>query len=119
MKKLVSVLSVMVCFLLLASALAACSAKPSSSALPESQGLVGSYSEDRDVTAEDKQIFEEAVKSDSTRSYELLKVATQVVAGTNYRFTVTVDDNGEKFDAHIFIFKPLDGTAKFVSEEKI
>lgn len=116
MKKSVSIL---ICFLVLFFVFAGCSSNQSNSAIPQSQGLVGAFSKDRDVTEQDKQLFNQAIPTEGGKTYTLLKVSTQVVAGTNYRFTVTVDAVGSNYDAHIFIFKPLNGAPEFVSEEKI
>lgn len=114
------VLSVMVCCVVLLGAFVGCSSKKDPSSSTPASNIVGGYSEDRELTVEDRELFDTAMGATSSgRTYETLKVATQVVAGTNYRFTVIVDDNGTKYDAHIFIFKPLDGDPEFVSEEKI
>ncbi len=93
--------------------------EPESSKEP-TPSAVGSYTEDRDITAEERDMFDKVIAGlDTTKTYEPLQVATQVVAGTNYRFKVAVDDNGTKYDAHIVIYQPLEGDPEFVSEEKI
>jgi PBP1b-binding outer membrane lipoprotein LpoB len=81
---------------------------------------VGAYTDERPVTAEDLEVFETAMKDvTNVENYKPTKVATQVVAGTNYRFTVTVTEGDAKREAHVFIFKPLDGDPTFVSEEDV
>ena len=55
-------------------------------------------------------------------AYEPTKVATQVVAGMNYRFTATatpVIPNPEPYTVHITVFKPLAGPAELGGIEKI
>lgn len=108
-------ISVIVCFVMLLGVFVGCS----SNKAPSSQ-ITGAYTEDRDLTAEDRALFDKVISAmETTKTYDPLKVATQVVSGTNYRFKVAVDDNGEKYEAHIVIYQPLDGEPEFVSEEKI
>lgn len=67
----------------------------------------GAYSEQRAITANDTEIFKTAL-GDKASNYELLKVATQVVAGTNYKFYAkdnTVQDNTF---VYIVVFVSLD-----------
>ena len=85
--------------------------------------LVGGYSQDREITPEDKEIFNEVMDGMTGVSYELISVATQVVAGMNYRFRVTgtpVAPEAEPFAAYIYIFKPLgDGTPELTQLERL
>ncbi len=110
--------------------LAACgaaSSTPASSAAPAASGagsssvrLAGGYTEQRPLTEEDTALFESVMAGASAdRSYEPVSVATQVVAGKNYRFAVKVTENGETKEVFITIFQPLPGKgeAEFVSEE--
>lgn len=72
--------------------------------------IPGGYTEDRAVTAEDLAIFEEALAGLLGVDYEPTLVATQIVAGTNYRFTATatvVYPDAEPYTVHIFIYQPL------------
>jgi len=74
--------------------------------------LAGGYSADRSVTDEDLKVFNEAMNGLVGVSYKPTLVATQVVAGTNYRFTTTatpVVPNPVPFKAYVYIFKPLQG----------
>ena len=82
-----------------------------SSAAPEL--ITGGYGEDRELDGEDKSIFDEATKDLTGVKYEPKLVATQIVAGTNYRFTVTTAEtpDGEPHQTFIYIFKPLGGGA--------
>ncbi len=105
---------------------AAATTSPSSTKAETTSGssagtdAVGAFTEDREATAEDKAIFDEAM-GDKASNYEVLKVATQVVAGTNYRFLVRVVNGDIASNAHVFIFKSLnaDEKAKFVKEEPV
>ncbi len=48
--------------------------------------LAGGWSEFRALTAEDKDVFERAIKGLMGVTYEPLLVATQVVAGENFKY---------------------------------
>ena len=80
--------------------------------------LVGAYSADRELTEEDRAVFEEAMKDVKGTAYEPALVATQVVAGLNYRFTVTAapdEPNAAPYTAYVYVFKPLgDGAPELV-----
>ena len=70
---------------------------------------VGGYTRQRSLTADERQLFEQVVDIDGT-TYKPRSVATQVVAGTNYRFVCKArDDGGKRYDAVIVIYKPLPG----------
>lgn len=74
--------------------------------------IVGGYSKQRPPTKEEKALFEEAVKGLEGVEYKPLSVATQVVAGTNYRFLCRGRETarkGKRFDAVIVVYKPLPG----------
>ncbi|MCL2493218.1 MAG: hypothetical protein FWF33_04135 [Clostridiales bacterium] len=75
--------------------------------------IVGGYSADRDVTPDDLGIFRLAMKgAGADVSYEPTRVATQVVAGLNYRFTATATPRtgpSGTYTVQITIFKPLQG----------
>ena len=73
--------------------------------------VAGGYSDDRELTDEDWEVFTEAMNLDGV-DYAPTLVATQVVAGTNYRFTTTatpVIPDPESYTAYVYIFKPLGG----------
>lgn len=79
----------------------------------------GAYSQDRELTDEDRAIFEEAMKGIVGVSYEPTLVATQVVAGINYRFTTTatiVVPDAESTTKYVYIFKPLGDEAPVVTD---
>ena len=74
--------------------------------------VAGGYTEDRAITDEDMEIFEKALDGLTGVSYEPTLVATQVVAGINYRFTATatmIIPDAEPYEVYIYIFKPLEG----------
>ena len=77
-----------------------------------SDPAVGGYTDPRRPTTEERALFEAAVASIDDTTYKPLNVATQVVAGTNYRFVCKARENGrrgKRFDAVIVIYKPLPG----------
>lgn len=72
----------------------------------------GAYSKFRILTNEDKEIFNMALKDLVSISYEPLIVASQVVAGTNYKFVcnaTTIYPGASPYLAMITIFVPLSG----------
>ena len=56
--------------------------------------VVGGYTDPRRPTTEERALFEAAVASIDDTTYKPLNVATQVVAGTNYRFVCKARENG-------------------------
>lgn len=77
--------------------------------------LVGGYSKYRAVTAEDLEIFIEAIKDYKGVTFQPMLVATQIVAGINYRFVCNAEAvvlNPISYLAQVTIFKPLP-SAKF------
>lgn len=76
-----------------------------------SEAMAGAYTEDRAVTEEDLAIFNAALSDEQRASYEPQKVATQVVAGTNYRFYCADSSDaaasGSGF-VYVYIFQPLE-----------
>ena len=95
--------------------------------------LVGGYSKDRKPTAEEIKLFEKVTGDVSAHpgvTYgSPTAVSTQVVAGTNYRFTAkvtalssSVEAEDETYDAYIYIYQPLPHTGdepELVSVERI
>ena len=84
--------------------------------------IAGGYSEERDVTPEDLALFNEAMAGLMGVTYAPTKVATQVVAGLNYRFTATatpVVPDPEPYTAQIVIYRALDGTLEVTSIERV
>lgn len=74
--------------------------------------MAGAYTDQRPLNDEEKELFETVMEGLVGVEYTPKSVATQVVAGTNYRFIckakpVTADP--EIFKAEITIFQPLPG----------
>lgn len=100
--------------LLLLLSLAACGQSPASSS--NTTALVGGYTEDREPTDEDLVLFNDAIAIIDTSGvvYQPQKVATQVVAGVNYRFYCQAGDGSFSY---VYIFQPLEeGAAPTVTE---
>ncbi|TRX35584.1 hypothetical protein FNW52_10895 [Flavobacterium sp. ZT3R18] len=74
--------------------------------------MVGGWSPYRNLTTEDKLVFDEAFKGFVGVKYSPTAVSTQVVAGTNYRFkcTAQVPPSEVIWEAIVEIFRPLVGT---------
>ena len=72
--------------------------------------LMGGYSEQRPLTAEDSAVFAAATKDYGYLSLKPLSVSTQVVAGTNYLFTCEMKAfGGPATQTNVKIFRPLPG----------
>jgi flavodoxin len=83
--------------------------------------LVGGYSEQRPLAAEDSAVFAEATKDYAYLGLKPLSVATQVVAGTNYLFVCEMKAfGGPATQTNVKIFKQLpgQGTAELIVVEK-
>lgn len=74
--------------------------------------VVGGYTRQRSITDDEREMFDRAVAEIGDIEYKPRSVATQVVAGTNYRFVCKARETakgGKRFDAVIVIYKPLPG----------
>jgi flavodoxin len=72
--------------------------------------LMGGFSEQRPLTAEDSAVFAAATKDYAYLQLKPLSVATQVVAGTNYLFLCTTSGfNRPPTETMVKIFRPLPG----------
>lgn len=72
--------------------------------------LVGGFSEQRALTAEDSAVFAAATKDYAYLGLKPLSVSTQVVAGTNYLFTCEMNAfGGPAVQTNVRIFSPLPG----------
>ena len=83
--------------------------------------LMGGYSEQRPLAAEDSAVFAEATKDYAYLSLKPLSVSTQVVAGTNYLFVCEMKAfGGPATQTNVKIFKPLPGrgAAELIVVEK-
>ena len=79
---------------------------------PEKQMLSGGYTQQRPLDAEELELFQKATDSLTGVSYTPESVATQVVAGTNFRFICsaqTTSSPPETYKAEVTIFRPLPG----------
>lgn len=66
--------------------------------------MTGAYTGYRELTEEEKDLFRDTYKGDE--KLDPMSVATQVVAGINYRFACTDQNDGEYV---VTIYKPLPG----------
>lgn len=83
--------------------------------------LMGGYSEQRPLTAEDSAAFAEGTKDYAYLNLKPLSVSSQVVAGMNYLFVCEMKAfGGPAEQANVKIFKPLPGRgeAQLIGVEK-
>ncbi|WPR72942.1 hypothetical protein SLW70_07430 [Flavobacterium sp. NG2] len=73
--------------------------------------LVGGWSPFQPLTAQDKEVFSEALNGFVGVSYTPNSVSTQIVAGTNYRYkcTASMPPSEVIWEAVVEIFAPLNG----------
>jgi flavodoxin len=72
--------------------------------------LMGGFSEQRPLAAEDSAVFAEATKDYAYLGLRPLSVSTQIVAGTNYLFVCEMKAfGGPATQTNVKIFKPLPG----------
>ena len=71
--------------------------------------LCGGYTGQRPLEASDRELFRRATTGMTGVSYTPESVATQVVAGTNYRTAKTTTPGLETYEAEIIVFQPLPG----------
>lgn len=86
--------------------------------------LAGGYSEEREPSDEEYQLFRKVTDSMEGMSFTPLSVQTQVVAGINYRFYCRFSDGSEEYSpghCWLTIYKPLPGQGepKVTSIEKL
>lgn len=80
--------------------------------------IVGSYSECRGPSEDEKIFFEEVVKGYEKELFNPERVSTQVVAGINYRFLCSMKDGEVTSKVIVTIYKPLSGDPKITSVEE-
>jgi len=75
---------------------------------PKKEILCGGYTEQHELSDENQSLFRKVM---GETPFTPLSVATQVVAGLNYRFWCRYDDGTEKSPGHCFItiYQPLQG----------
>ena len=84
--------------------------------------MPGGYSEDRKPEPDELAIFEAVMADEKDAEYEPTLVATQVVAGTNYRFTATatpISADAKPYSVYVYIYQPLDGEPELTEIERI
>ena len=90
----------------------------------EQETLVGGYSKTRKLTSDEKELFHQVTTSLQGAEYEPENVATQIVAGTNYRFLCKarlLDEKGKKgkrYYAVIVIHKSAEEPPRILSIER-
>ncbi len=79
----------------------------------EDKVFVGGWTPFHDLTAEDRAVFNEAMKGFVGVNYEPISVSTQIVNGTNYRFkcNASIPPSEVIWEAIVEIYKPIHGTA--------
>ncbi|WP_136668871.1 hypothetical protein [Flavobacterium sp. H122] len=79
--------------------------------LNDKEIIVGGWSPYHPLTAQDKAVFDEAMKGFVGVKYTPNTVSTQVVAGTNYRYkcTASMPPALVVWEAIVEIFQPLNG----------
>ena len=104
---MIKIIQVAICLL----AINACASNSNKSKMKEQvkQEIAGGYSDSATMSAEVQAMFDKAVKS--VKDYTDIKplsVTTQIVAGTNYKFSCSAKDkDGKSVKGEIVIFKPL------------
>lgn len=77
------------------------------------EALLGGFSDMRPLASGDSAVFAEATKNYGYLHMEPLSVATQIVAGMNYLFAVSMKGpDGVPAQAQMRVFKPLPGRGK-------
>lgn len=74
--------------------------------------MVGGWTSFRDLTDTDRQVFDKAMEKIIGVDYIPLKVSSQVVNGTNYRFACesrVISPEGRKQMAMVQIYQPING----------
>ncbi len=82
-----------------------------------SSGMVGAYSGYRNLTSEERNIFDKATHGTRYSRYSPVGVSTQVVAGTNYRFHCK-KKNGKYHEVTIYQPLPGQGEPRITSAKK-
>lgn len=81
----------------------------STETLKANETIVGGWSPYRALTAEDRKVFNEALNGFVGVNYSPNEVATQIVAGVNYRFkcTASIPPSDVMWEAIVEIYQPL------------
>lgn len=76
------------------------------------KNLAGGFSNFREITKEEKQLFEETLKNYDGVGHKPLAIATQVVSGTNYAFLCEakiISPEAIPYNDIVVIYQPLKG----------
>lgn len=105
---------------LLAAALSGCgeTRAPAKSELPKQSGekepLAGGWQDaDGEISDKEREIFAAAVKTDGRSLVPEKMLATQVVAGINYKFLCREEETGKEYIA--VVYHDLKGNSSFLS----
>lgn len=96
----------------LALSLSACS-DDSSSGPGDEGGKTGEFSDFKKIDEDAKKVLDAAIEGSKYKSAECTEFATQLVAGTNYKFKCTLEDE----DFILEVFKDLDGKVTLGDED--
>lgn len=94
------------------TAAANATARPAGTEKAENTTVCGGYTDQRPLEEQEKQLFRSVTDKLVGVRYTPESVATQVVAGTNYRFVCTAETIARKpetFRAEVTVFRPLPG----------
>lgn len=93
----------------------------SNQTLTNQEPIVGGWTGFHKPTIENLEVFKQALKGYVGVKYNPTAVATQVVAGTNYRFkcTASIPPSEIVYEAIVEIFKPLKGDPHVVKITRI
>lgn len=108
MKKILHITVIAVIAVGLFHLIEACNKAKDAEPEPDKEVLCGGYTDQRELSAEDLAVFRQVM---GESQYTPLSVATQVVAGVNYRFLCRYYDTAEGSTRHclITIYQPLQG----------
>ncbi|SHO57311.1 hypothetical protein [Vibrio quintilis] len=84
--------------------------------------IAGGWTKYRKLTPEDRAVFDEAMAGFVGVIYDPYEVATQVVAGTNYRYKCNARLPGPEecmWEAVVEIFQPLEGKPYLVNINRV
>lgn len=94
------------------TAAANATARPAETGKTENTTMCGGYTGQRPLQEQEQQLFRRVTDKLVGVRYTPESVATQVVAGTNYRFVCTAETiarEPETFRAEVTVFRPLPG----------
>lgn len=89
--------------------------------MSEQEVLLGGWTKYHSLTAEDQEVFVEAMRGFVGVKYAPTEVATQLVNGTNYRFkcNASMPPSDVVWQAIVEIYSPIEGQPHVVSITRI